>query len=147
MNIRFWKFKNRAFTLLECLVALLVISGSVLVIEGLSKLLHQEMLTMQNLSRKDWQSFNNQMRSELEGATFIKVEDNFLYVKNSKSGNIRFGQVAGSDDFRKADDSGRGYQPMIYGLESSQITKEKNKVIKIDLHFQKGGERIFYYQF
>ena len=28
-----------------------------------------------------------------------------------------------SDDFRKTDASGRGYQPMVYGLKSAQITE------------------------
>ena len=42
-----------------------------------------------------------------------------------------------SDDFRKTDASGRGYQPMVYGLKSAQIT-EGNQLVRFRFQFQKG---------
>ena len=41
-----------------------------------------------------------------------------------------------SDDFRKTDTSGRGYQPMVYGLKSAQITEE-NQLVRFRFQFQK----------
>ena len=96
------KLKIRAFTLLECLVALLAISGSVLVISGLTRMIEEQMKISQNDSRKDWQIFCEQMRSELSGAKLDNVNQNFLYVTKDKK--LRFGLVG--DDFRKSDDKG-----------------------------------------
>jgi len=50
-----------------------------------------------------------------------------------------------SDDFRKTDASGRGYQPMVYGLKSAQIT-EDNQLVRFRFQFQKGLEREFIYR-
>lgn len=142
--LRFKQFKSRAFTLLECLVALLVISGSVLVIQGLTKLAHQDITQMQDSREKDWQSFCNQLRSELDGSTFVSTDGTFLYV--SKKNDWRFGVVQGADDFRKSNANGQGYQPMLYGIKSSSVNVDRG-LATIKIVFRKGDERIFLYKF
>ena len=54
--------KVKAFTLLEALVALLVLSGGVLVFQGLTKLLHAELTTRHIKSRKNGYFFSNNCR-------------------------------------------------------------------------------------
>lgn len=132
----------KAFTLLECLVALLAISGSVLVISGLTKMLKEQMAISQSDSIKDWQIFCQQMRFELSGTKLDKVEQNFLYVTKDKK--LRFGFM--NDDFRKTDDKGQGYQPMLYDIKGAKIQATKN-LITIRIDFNQGGERTFIYQF
>lgn len=127
---------------MECLVALLAISGSVLVISGLTKMLKEQMEVSQNDSIKDWQIFCQQMRFELSGTKLDKVEQNFLYVTKDKK--LRFGFM--SDDFRKTDDKGQGYQPMLYDIKTAKIQATKN-LITIRIDFNQGGERTFIYQF
>ncbi|MFC4652901.1 competence type IV pilus minor pilin ComGF [Lactococcus nasutitermitis] len=146
MKKKFWNScrKIRAFTLLECLVALLAISGSVLVLSGLTKLMHQQIVVVQDDNTKDWQIFCQQMRVELENAHFDKVQNNFLYVTTSKA--LRFGKTVTADDFRKSAADGTGYQPMIYGVKSTQIT-EKNGLVDIQLNLERGGKREFLYEF
>lgn len=51
------KSKVPAFTLLECLVALVILSGSLLVFEGLSKLLVQEAHYQGQTIQKEWLVF------------------------------------------------------------------------------------------
>ncbi len=58
---------------------------------------------------------------ELSRSHFEKVEQNKLYVKQDAQVDCIW---CSSDDFRKTDANGRGYQPMIYGLEAAQIHKE-----------------------
>ena len=123
-------------------MALLAISGSVLVISGLTRMLKEQMEISQNDSTKDWQIFCQQMRFELSGAKLDKVEQNCLYVTSDKK--LRFGFM--SDDFRKTDDKGRGYQPMLYGIKAAKIQASKN-LITIRIDFNQGGERTFIYQF
>ena len=136
------KFKIKAFTLLECLVALLAISGSVLVISGLTEMLKEQMELSQNDNFKDWQIFCEQMRSELSGSSLEKVNQNFLYVIKDKE--IRFGMMG--DDFRKTSVNGQGYQPMLYNLKAASI-QANNNLVTITINFNQGGQRTFIYQF
>ncbi|CQR23994.1 competence protein ComGF [Streptococcus varani] len=136
--------KAKAFTLVECLVALVILSGGLLVFDGLSKLLSQEVHYHSQAKQKDWLVFSQQLRIELEETRLIRVENNRLYVdKNGQA--LAFGQLK-SDDFRKTNDKGQGYQPMIYGLTSSQIS-QSGQLIRIDLFFDDGLERTFLYDF
>ncbi len=61
------KSKIPAFTLLECLVVLVILSGSLLIFEGLSKLLVQEAHYQGQTVQKEWLVFSSQLRSEGPG--------------------------------------------------------------------------------
>ena len=141
----YWLLKNRkirAFTLLESLVALIVISGSLLLFQAMSQLLISEVRYQQQSEQKEWLLFVDQLEAELEKSQFEKVEGNRLYMKQDGK-DIAIGKSR-SDDFRKTDSSGRGYQPMVYGLKSAQITEE-NQLVRFRFQFQKGLEREFIY--
>ncbi|MBF0818346.1 competence type IV pilus minor pilin ComGF [Streptococcus acidominimus] len=138
------KSKVSAFSLLECLLALLVLSGSLLVFDGLAKLIHQEVTYQEASIEKKWLVFAEQLRYELDDVRFIKVEHDRLYV--DKSGRkLSFGKSK-ADDFRKTDDKGRGYQPMLYQVRSAKIHQEK-AFVQIDITFENGWERSFVYRF
>ena len=135
--------KVRAFTLLESLLALIVISGGLLLFQAMSQLLISEVRYQQQSEQKEWLLFVDQLEAELERSQFEKVEDNRLYLKQDGK-SIAMGTFK-SDDFRKTDNSGRGYQPMVYGLKSAQIAEE-NQLIRFRFQFQKGLEREFIYR-
>ena len=128
------KGKLAAFTLLEALVALLVISGGLLVFQAMTKLLASEIQYQEQTKAKEWLLFADH---------FEKVEQNRLYVKQDGK-SIAFGKSK-SDDFRKTDANGRGYQPMIYGLEAAQIHKE-GQIVHLLLQFRDGLEREYIYR-
>ena len=69
-----------AFTLIECLLALLILSGGLLVFDGLSRLVRQEVQYQTQARQKDWLVFSEQLRLELEETRLVKVENNRLYV-------------------------------------------------------------------
>lgn len=50
-----------------------------------------------------------------------------------------------SDDFRKTDDKGQSYQPMLYDIKAAKIQATKN-LITIRIDFNQGGERTFIFQ-
>lgn len=133
-----------AFTLLECLVALLVLSGSLLVFDGLSRLMRQEVHYQTQSRQKDWLVFSEQLRTELETTRLVKVENNRLYV-DKKGQALAFGQSK-SDDFRKTNNKGQGYQPMVYGVSTSNISQTE-QLVRIDVVFEDGLERTFLYDF
>ena len=142
----YWRFKTsrvRAFTLLESLVALIVISGSLLLFQSMSQLLVSEVRYQQKSEQKEWLLFVDQLEAELNRAQFEKVENDRLYLKQEGK-PISMGKSK-SNDFRKTDASGRGYQPMVYGLKSVQI-QEKGQELHFHFQFEKGLEREFIYR-
>ena len=142
----YWRFKTsrvRAFTLLESLVALIVISGSLLLFQSMSQLLVSEVRYQQKSEQKEWLLFVDQLEAELNRAQFEKVENDRLYLK--QDGNpISMGKSK-SNDFRKTDASGRGYQPMVYSLKSTHIYQNGQNV-HFNFQFEKGLEREFIYR-
>ena len=142
----YWRFKTsrvRAFTLLESLVALIVISGSLLLFQAMSQLLVSEVRYQQRSEQKEWLLFVDQLEAELNRTQFEKVENDRLYLKQEGK-TISMGKSK-SNDFRKTDASGRGYQPMVYGLKSVQI-QEKGQELHFHFQFEKGLEREFIYR-
>lgn len=141
-----WKKTKKipAFTLLECLVSLLVLSGSVLVFEGLTRLLNQDIRYQTEHIERDWLVFAEQFRSELDGITLQKVENNRLYIEKSKQG-LAFG-LSKADDFRKTNQKGQGYQPMLYNLTEVTMT-QTDKLVEITFTFKGGAKRSFVYDF
>lgn len=141
---RFQKNRIKAFTLLEALVALLVMSGSLLVFEGLSRHLAYDMTYQTRDRTKDWIVFSEQLRRELDQSQLVKVEANRVYVLKGKQ-ELAFGQSK-RDDFRKTNWSHQGYQPMLQGLKESQISLEHEQ-LTIEFVFETGLERTFIYDF
>ena len=85
----------------------------------------------------------DQLEAELNRAQFEKVENDRLYLRQEGK-TISMGKSK-SNDFRKTDASGRGYQPMVYGLKSARIYQE-GQVVHFHFHFDKGLEREFIYR-
>ena len=140
---RLRKSKARAFTLLESLVALIVISGSLLLFQAMGQLLVSEVRYQKSHEQKEWLIFMDQLEAELNRAQFEKVENDRLYLKQDGK-SISMGKSK-SNDFRKTDASGRGYQPMIYGLKSAHIY-QKGQNVHFYFQFEKGLEREFIYR-
>ena len=82
--------KVRAFTLLECLVALLVIAGSVQVYQGLTTVLVGNVKQVRQQENQDWLLFVQQMEAELEGCQFVKVEGNKMSSRIIKTWLLAF---------------------------------------------------------
>jgi competence protein comGF, putative len=135
--------KVKAFTLLEALVALLVLSGGVLVFQAMTQLLSSELHQQENNQQQEWLLFADQLETELSRSQFDKVEDNKIYIRQDGR-DLALGKSKG-DDFRKTDKSGRGYQPMIYGLEAADVRQE-GKLVYLHFRFEKGLEREFVYR-
>ena len=87
---RLRKSKARAFTLLESLVALLVISGSLLLFQAMSQLLVSEVRYQQKSEQKEWLIFVDQLEAELNRAQFEKVENDRLYRKPSAGSHVHW---------------------------------------------------------
>ncbi len=112
--------------------------------DGLTRLLSQEVHHQTTNQEQDWLVFSEQLRREMDGVRLTKVENHHLYVdKDGQS--LAFG-LSKKDDFRKTNGQGKGYQPMLYGLSSAEMSQE-NQRISIHFVFQNGLERTFVYDF
>ena len=132
--LTFRKGKVKGFTLLESLIALVVISGSLLLFQAMSRLLISEVRYQKSHEQKEWLLFVDQLEAELDGSHYQKQDGKNISIGKSKS-----------DDFRKTDASGRGYQPMVYGLKSARV-HEEGQLVHFHFQFQKGLEREFIYR-
>ena len=63
--LTFRKGKVKGFTLLESLIALIVISGSLLLFQSMSRLLVSEVRYQQRSEQKEWLLFVDQLEAEL----------------------------------------------------------------------------------
>lgn len=148
MGARRWsvlrKSRVAAFTLLECLLALLVVSGSLLVYDGLAKLIVHEVRYQENQTETNWVLFCDQLRSEWADATLDKVEEQRLYLTKGIRRHS-YGKLS-ANDFRKMGASGSGYQPMLYGIQSATFSRTEN-IVRLDIKFENGQERSFVYAF
>ena len=135
--------KVKAFTLLEALIALFVLSGSVLLFQSMTRLLASEVQTRQHSEQREWLLFADQLEVELTRSSFEKVENNRLYMKQDGK-VIAFGK-AGGQDFRKTNANGKCYQPMVYDVKKAEISQE-NELVRIRLLFKRGLEREFIYR-
>ena len=75
------KLRVKAFTLLECLVALVTITGALLVYQGLTKLLAQQIVVMSSSSQSEWVLLTQQLNAEFEGAHLEYLRQNKLYLR------------------------------------------------------------------
>ena len=78
--------------------------------------------------------FVDQLEAELDRSQFEKKwRQSSLYEAGWQG---YFYGKSKSDDFRKTDASGRGYQPMVYGLKYAQITEE-NQLVRFRFQFKR----------
>ncbi|MGT2933449.1 competence type IV pilus minor pilin ComGF [Streptococcus catagoni] len=135
----------KAFTLLECLLALFIISGSLLVYQGLTKSLFSNIHYLHQNNQDRWLLFSHQLRAELEGADLYKVEGNKLQI--IKEGKASIFTLSKKGDFRKMSANGRGYHPMLMNLAAAQIHSEGKEKIRIRIVWEDGMVRDFIYGF
>ncbi|MEQ9764560.1 competence type IV pilus minor pilin ComGF [Streptococcus jiangjianxini] len=137
-------YRLKAFTLLECLLALVVLSGSIQVYQAMTKVVSAHIHEISQPKDKDWLLFCQQFRSELANSQLVRVSDNRLVVlKNTQT--LAFGKSK-KDDFRKTGSDGRGFQPMIYKVKSAHFT-QFGQTISVQMTFEDGRVREFLYAF
>ena len=138
------KSKLKAFTLLECLIALLVISGSVLVYQGLTRTLSSNIHYFSSNHQSNWLLFAKQLQSEWENCQLDHVTEQKVYVKKGNQ-DLAYG-LSTSDDFSKTNGNNKGYNTMLIGLKASKV-QETNGLVTLHLTFKDGLERTFIYDF
>ncbi|KHD44822.1 competence protein ComGF [Streptococcus uberis] len=134
----------KAFTLLEAMIALLVVSGSLLVYQGLTKSTFANINFLRQNNQDSWLLFAHQFRAELERAQFVDISGNKLMIqKDQKKVSFR---VTEKHDFRKSAANGKGYNPMLFHVRKAEMFCQ-DKELTIHFLWENGMERDFVYVF
>ena len=135
MNQRTHKIFS-GFTLLECLLALLVLSTLFLFIGQFvqtTQIIHQQ---LQQTKDKEWEVFLIQLEYELKEDSFIKVANNTLYLKSTTGKEVLIQPYQTMIRKRK----NGGHQPMLTEVASFTASKE-NQQIQLEVIFLDGRKR------
>lgn len=121
--------KNKGFTLLECLVALLMLSGLLLLISGLFKHVQQTEKVVSSHNEREWQVFLLQLENELEEVEIHTVKQNqILGVEEEKSVKIYLVNK------KIAKSKNNGHQPLLTGVKKFTCQQE-GAVISFEVTF------------
>ena len=136
---RYIRLRFRAFTLLEVMVALLVISGGIILFQLLSQNLTSQLKVQMESPETKWVLLASQLETELSKGDWVKVENNQIYYRDGKDiRRLAFYKKRG--DLRKTDQWGQGYAPLVYGLEDFQV-ESAGKDVLLTFRFKGGLER------
>lgn len=129
--------KTKGFTLIECLLALMVLSISLLMVDAIIKQIPQ--VNQQLSARKDqeWHIFLLQLERELAACTYISVTTYTLILHNAQNKTVTIDRINGV--IRKRENN--GYQPLL--TEVSGLTYQKiNESIRFTVTFENGEQKI-----
>ncbi|OTN77758.1 hypothetical protein A5886_002859 [Enterococcus sp. 8G7_MSG3316] len=129
--------RTKGFTLLECVLALVILSVSLLMIDGIIKQIPK--VNQQITARKDqeWHIFLLQLERELATCTYISVTDYTLFLQSAENNTVTIDRINGV--IRKRDNN--GYQPLL--TEVSGLRYQKiNESIRFTVTFENGEQKV-----
>ncbi|WP_269195207.1 competence type IV pilus minor pilin ComGF [Enterococcus mundtii] len=127
--------KVSAFTMIECLIALLILN-TILLSFGLFIRQSEKLNTFfQKDEQTEWLIFLAQFENELASSQRISIIENRLYYENEKTFIIEGYQQM----IRKRGTAG-GHQPMLTGVKRVQF-KEEDQVILLHVEFMNGDNK------
>lgn len=128
--------KIKAFTLLECLVALIIFNLCLLLISGLflRTIRLKELVTKRE--EQEFATFMLQLENELQDTTLLSCTAAVLKCKNSVGQTISIEK--GDNMIRKRVD-GKGHQPLLMDVYHLRFSKEApTKTVTLQVFFQSG---------
>lgn len=133
------RMKTKGFTLLECAVALFVLSIMMLSTLGIFKQIEQTDAAMIARNDQDWHVFLIQMENKMEEATFQKIQSGEVRFKNTETKQsfyIHYNKNQGAIALRV----NGGYEPLLSNLSGAQF-KEVDRVLYYTITFDNGEIR------
>ncbi|WP_235032890.1 competence type IV pilus minor pilin ComGF [Enterococcus sp. CSURQ0835] len=122
--------KNKGFTLLECLVALLMLAGILLVISGLIKYTEKTERQLSYYQEREWHVFLFQLEHELRQATYREVKNNQIIFEDQ----LVIKQL--NDKLIKS----KGYQPLLTNVKQFTCYETKGGV-EYEVEFSQGTKK------
>ncbi len=129
--------KTSGFTLIECLLALVVLSVSLLMVDGIIKQIPQVNQQLSDRKDQEWHIFLLQLERELATCTYISVSDYTLFLRSAENNIVTIDRINGV--IRKRDNG--GYQPLLTEVRGLNYQKV-NESIRFTVTFENGVQKI-----
>jgi competence protein ComGF len=129
--------KTSGFTLIECLLALVVLSVSLLMVDGIIKQIPQVNQQLSDRKDQEWHIFLLQLERELATCTYISVSDYTLFLRSAENNIVTIDRINGV--IRKRDNG--GYQPLLTEVRGLSYQKV-NESIRFTVTFENGVQKI-----
>ena len=133
--------KLKGFTLLECLVALVLIGLFLLTAPSLLKQGKQIEQQVFGHQEQEWQVFLIQMENKLAEGTFTKIERKAIHFVKERNGK----ETTGAIEFRATAqmivirDNG-GYEPVLLNVTNFQLQQQQQTIV-FEVSFKNGTIR------
>ncbi|MTD42337.1 prepilin-type cleavage/methylation domain-containing protein [Erwinia sp. CPCC 100877] len=126
------KNKYLAFTLLECLLALCLLSVICLLFSALVKNTTLVASRLKNTKEKEWQVFLIQLENELQSCQYEKTQPNKIIFRNDKKNTSvwiesKLGKIVKVEN--------GGYQPLLTEVKQARFAQKDNAVL-INVQFK-----------
>lgn len=126
--------KNSAFTLLESLVAIMMLSGILLLLSGLIQHAHKMEQALSGYHQLEWEVFLLQLDNELNDVEYIETTSQEILTKSSE------GKAITIRKYQQQIIKSVGYQPLLTGV-SKFVCQEKNHGVDFVVTFTDGKQK------
>lgn len=115
----------KAFTLIECLLALMIVSFLCILFSFLITNVSSTIRYMENTEEKEWQVFLIQLENELKSCTYEFTNENKIVLKNKKNKHTVL-IVNKLSKIVKVDNG--GFQPLLLNVKQAMFSDKENYV-------------------
>lgn len=126
----------KGFTLLECLVALLVLGGSLLLLDGLIKHVAKVEQQLTAYHSREWEVGLLQLENELAGLNYRKTEAHRIVLEDKSKITVKIEKA--NSTVRKSYKN--GHQPLFTRVYAFNC-REVNHTVEFDVTFKDGTRK------
>lgn len=131
--------KSNGFTLLESLVALLMLSGILLLLSGLIQHAHRMEQALSGYHQLEWEVFLLQLDNELDDAEYITTTHNEISTKVEDKGKM-VPLIIQKVNKKIIKRQSGGNQPLLTGVDQF-VCQEKNQGVDFVVTFTDGKQK------
>lgn len=131
--------RNSGFTLLECLIALLMLSGVLLLFSGLLQHAHKMDQALIGYHQLEWEIFLLQLDNEMENVNY-KQSSRYEIVGETESKGRIVPVVINTVNKKIVKHQSGGYQPLLTGVKEF-VCQENNQGVDFRITFTDGKQK------
>lgn len=132
---------KQGFTLWECLLALLIFSGSLLLFHPFIEWLNLLQVREKESAYHNFQVGKIQLETEIQGLTFVGVKNNKLYFEKSITKTVS--QPVVFEHYHQMIRKTKGHQPIMLQVEKVKFSHVP-EMIRVEVMLDDGKEEIFF---
>lgn len=132
--------KSNGFTLLESLVALLMLSGVLLLLSSLIQHAHKMEQALSGYHQLEWEIFLLQLDNEMADVKYIATTQREIHGEVKNEDGKMASVLIKKDKYRLIKSQSNGYQPLLTGV-SKFVCQENNHGVDFVVTFTDGKQK------